>query len=87
MVPEVNEAAEAGEGGALLQQPGHAAQAHVGAGVEPEALQTDQGVLSQQGQPARVTQPLQVTVKSDHPEDGHDVIMWRLLGGVCSYWI
>ena len=66
----MNEAAEAGEGGALLQQPGHAAQARVCAGVEPQPLQTGQGVLSQQRQPARVTQPLQVTVKSDHPEDG-----------------
>ena len=69
MVPEVYEPAEAGEGGALLQQPGHAPQARVRAGVEPHPLQPGQGVLSQDGQPARVTQPLQVTVQTDHPGD------------------
>ena len=52
VVPEVYEPAQAGEGGALLQQPGHAPQARVGAGVEPHTLQSGQGILSQDGQPA-----------------------------------
>ena len=61
--PKVYEPAQAVDGVCCAEYCPDALHGHVGARVQPQALQLPQGVLTDDGSPGRVRQGLKVTIK------------------------